>query len=73
MTTGTINETEAMEMAVMYFEKALSTGPRFDSMDAYFMVSSLSVDLLMWCGEVDVAFDFVRGIHSSCREIVNNI
>jgi hypothetical protein len=61
-------EKEAMRTAVKYFEKALSTDPRFDSMESYFRISSLSVDLLMRYGEIDAAFGFVRGIHSSCME-----
>ena len=61
-------EKEAMRTAVKYFEQALSTDPRFESMESDFRVSSLSVDLLMRCGEIDSAFGFVRGIHSSCME-----
>ena len=61
-------EKEAMRTAVRYFEKALSSDPRFDDMESYFRVASLSVDLLMRCGEIDTAFGFVRGIHSSCME-----
>jgi hypothetical protein len=62
------DEREAMRASIRYLEKALSSDPRFDSMDAYFSVASLSVDLLMRCGEIDSAFGFVRGIHSSCME-----
>lgn len=62
------NEIEAMRAATRYFERALSSDPRLDSMDAYFQVASLSVDLLMRCGDIDAAFGFVRGIHSNAME-----
>ena len=70
--TAPETEVEAMRLAIRYFEKALSQDPRLDSMEAYFQVASLSVDLLMRCGDIDSAFAFVRGIHSNSMESRQN-
>ena len=63
-----MDEREAMQSAIRYYDRALSTDARFDSPNAQFVVISLMADLHVRCDDVDAAFAMIRGMYKAASD-----
>lgn len=58
-----MDEIEAMRMAIVYLEAAVSRDAAFDDPQAHLNGISLLIDLMVRCEDFDAAFTMIRGIY----------